>query len=114
MEMPEESGRPPKLDHFATGKIEGPLIGTMYGMPEMSELMEEGVAQIDRILEIEGTVPYVISVHYPHIVPPSAAAEIREKANRKFVRLDRVRELDAVKHHFEDSIYDALREVCSN
>ncbi|MBI2232536.1 MAG: hypothetical protein HYU56_01340 [Candidatus Aenigmarchaeota archaeon] len=108
-------GRPKKLDTNASGRTEGGLVGTRYGMPEMSKLMDDRFAITSTMLEVEGIVPYAISRRYPRLVPPEHAGRIQDVAYR--IRaggmddfLGRVAEREAVTHHLEDSIFETLRE----
>ncbi len=106
--------RPPKLDTNVSGRTEGGLVGTRYGMPNMSQTMDEKRSQTMYVLEIEGEVPYVISKHYPDIIPTKHAEKIREATYRGRQNIDdflaRVIAKEAVNHHLEDSIYECIRE----
>ncbi len=106
--------RPRKLDTNVSGRTEGGLVGTRYGMPEMSRLMDDKFAIASTMLEIEGTVPYVISRRYPHLVPREHAERIRDVTYRirtegmdDFLR--QVTEREAETHHLEDAIFETLR-----
>ncbi len=108
--------RPQKLDTNVSGKTEGALFGTRYGMPGMSSIMDEKRSQVKNMFEIEGTVPYIISVHYPSIVTPESAEVIRRATNKKYVNehideiLADIAKREAIKHHFEDCIFDRIRD----
>jgi len=117
MEYKKPETMPEKLDTDVSGRTEGPLIGTRYGMPKMSNIMDEKRSQVIYMFEIEGTVPAVISNHYPDIVIPHSAEIIYRATNREYVNahideiLQDVTRREAIKHHREDCIFDNIRET---
>jgi len=108
--------RPKKLDTNVSGRTEGALFGTRYGMPRMSSIMDEKRSQVKNMFEIEGTVPYIISVHYPSIVTPESAEVIRRATDKQYVNehideiLADIAKREAIKHHFEDCVFDRIRD----
>lgn len=110
--------RPKKLDTNISGRTEGGLVGTRYGLPQMSQLMDEKRSLPIYMLIIEGDVPHVISKHCPHIVPPQYAKQIRTATYELTDRIDEtLRAVDAqeaVTHHREDAIFDVLRDAAGS
>ena len=102
--------RPEKYDVYATDETVSP-IGRRYGTKEMVRVFSAR-AYLNRLLDVEAKVSEVISRHYPALVPPEAASEIRKKASLKYVTQDRVTEIEKQTHHDVMSVVQALSEQC--
>jgi adenylosuccinate lyase len=102
--------RPEKYDVYAADEPVSP-IGRRYGTREMVSVFSAS-AYLNRLLDVEAKVTEVISRHYPTLVPPEAASEIRKKASLDYVTQERVTELEKQTHHDVMSVVQALAEQC--
>ncbi len=102
--------RPKKIDVYSTDENVSP-VGIRYGTKEMVNVFGES-SRLQAMLDVEATVSGVISALYPEKVPKRAADEIRKKASVKYVKIQRVRELEAETHHDVMSVVKALAEQC--
>jgi len=102
--------RPKKIDVYSTDESVSP-VGIRYGTKEMVDVFRES-SRLQAMLDVEATVSGVISALYPDKVPKRAADEIRKKASVKYVKMQRVRELEAETHHDVMSVVKALAEQC--
>ncbi len=88
-----------------------PIDSGRYGSDEIKRIFEE--RQILRYnLEFEATVAEVQGML--GIIPKDAGDEIAYKARSDLVRLERVKELEAVREHDVAAMVEALVEVCSD
>lgn len=102
--------RPRKYDLYAADENVSP-IGRRYGTKEMVNIFSAS-AYLNRLLDVEAKVSEVISRHYPTLVPPEAASEIRKKASLDYVKQERVTEIEKQTHHDVMSVVQALAEQC--
>lgn len=80
-----------------------------YGRPEVKRLFEEE-ARLSYVLRVEAALARA-HADLGHI-PKAAADEIERKASPKFVKLDRVKAIEAEIRHDLMAIVKALEEVC--
>lgn len=102
--------RPHKIDVYLTKKSVSP-VGIRYGTQEMVRLFGEP-SRLETMLNIESVVSGVISRHYPTKVPQRAVNEIKKKASLQYVKIRRVREIEAKTRHDVMSVVKALAEQC--
>lgn len=82
-----------------------------YGTEEMRNVWETD-NKLQKMLEVEAALSEAEA--QLNIIPADAAAEIKSKANIKFVTSKRVSEIEAETNHDIASIVKALAEVCEN
>lgn len=89
------------------------LAAGRYGTYEMCDIWgPEKTFQSS--LDVQGVSASVLSELHPEIVPSAAAAEITEKASLKYIKADRIRELEAKTGHDVIAINTSLEEVVSH
>ncbi|MGC9517341.1 MAG: adenylosuccinate lyase [Methanomicrobiales archaeon] len=82
-----------------------------YGTPEMKNVWE-AENKLQRMLEVEAALAEAEAEL--GLIPSEAAEEINRKASTKFVKLERVNEIERETNHDIASIVKALAEVCEN
>ena len=80
-----------------------------YGTPEMKNVWESE-NKLQKMLEVEAALARAEAEL--EIIPKSAADEINKKANIRYVKLERVNEIEKETNHDIASIVKALSEVC--
>lgn len=80
-----------------------------YGRPEVKEVFEEET-KLQRMLDVEAAL--VRAYAKLGEVSESDAKLVSEKASTKYVKLDRVKEIEAETHHDVMAVVKALSEVC--
>jgi len=86
-----------------------PIDAGRYGGPEMRMIFEEE-NRLQKILDVEAAVAYA---HYQvGNIPKEAAEDIMAKANTRYVKLERCKEIDRQINHDLMAVVKALTEVC--
>jgi len=86
-----------------------PIDTGRYGGPEMRRIFEEE-NRLQKILDVEAAVAYA---HYQvGNIPKEAAEDIMVKANTRYVKLERCKEIDRQINHDLMAVVKALTEVC--
>ena len=80
-----------------------------YGTQEMRNVWE-AENKLQKMLEVEAALAEAESEF--GLVPKEASSQIREKANTKYVTLERVNEIEKQTNHDIASIVKALSEAC--
>ena len=88
------------------------LAAGRYGTPEMGDTWGDEKT-FEYSLQVQGQAALLLSELYPDIVPPEQAREIAEKASLKFIKPDRIRELEAKGSHDVIAINNSLEEQIS-
>jgi len=88
-----------------------PIDSGRYGSEEMREIFEES-RKLSYMLRVEGEVARAQAEL--GLIPKGAGEEIFEKANTRFVKLERCKELERLTRHETASVVLALEEVCSD
>jgi len=86
-----------------------PIDTGRYGSPEMRRIFEEE-ARLQRLLDVEAALARVQAEL--GIIPREAAEEIASKASVKYVRLDRVKEVEARIKHDLMAVVEVLEDAC--
>ncbi|MBS7644984.1 MAG: adenylosuccinate lyase [Candidatus Bathyarchaeia archaeon] len=86
-----------------------PIDSGRYGSTEMRRIFEEE-SRLSRMLSVEAAVAWAQAELGE--VPREAAEEIARKANTRYVKLERCKELDAQIGHDVMAVVKALTEVC--
>jgi len=83
-------------------------IENRYGSPQMRQIFDE-----EKKLEFQLKVEAVLAESLAELgkIPPEAAKEISEKANLRYVRLERVKEIEAETRHDIMALVKALTEA---
>ncbi|MCK4491134.1 MAG: hypothetical protein KAU03_00820, partial [Candidatus Altiarchaeales archaeon] len=86
-------------------------IETRYGREEIRKIFDEQ-SKLQRMLEVEA------SLAKAHAgvgnIPQEAADEIKENANTRRVKVERVKEIEEETHHDVMAVVKALREKCGD
>ena len=82
-----------------------------YGTPEMKKIWEEE-NKLQRMLDIESALAQAEGEL--GIIPKEVADEIASKANTKYVKLDRVKAIEAETNHDIAALSKGITEVCEN
>jgi len=86
-----------------------PIDAGRYGSEEMRRIFTEE-SRLQRMLDVEAALAKA-SAKYG-LIPPKAAEVIAEKASAKYVKLERVKEIEARIRHDIMAVVEALAEVC--
>jgi len=86
-----------------------PIDSGRYGSEEMRSIFN-GESRLQKMLDVEAAVAYAHAA--VGNIPREAAEEIAGKANIRFVKLERCREIEKVIHHDLMAVVQALTEVC--
>ena len=82
-----------------------------YGTPEMKKIWEEE-NKLQRMLDIESALAQAEGKL--GIIPQEVADEIKAKANTKYVKLERMKEIEAETNHDIAALSKSITEVCEN
>ena len=82
-----------------------------YGTPEMKEIWEEE-NKLQKMLDIESALAQAEG--QLGIIPQEVADEIKAKANTKYVKLERMKEIEAETNHDIAALSKSITEVCEN
>ena len=82
-----------------------------YGTPEMKKIWEEE-NKLQRMLDVESALAQAEAKL--GIIPQEVADEIAAKANTDFVKLERMKEIEAETNHYIAALYKSITEVCEN
>ena len=82
-----------------------------YGTPEMKKIWEEE-NKLQRMLDVESALAQAEA--NLNIIPQEVADEIKSKANTKYVKLQRMKEIEAETHHDIAALSKSITEVCEN
>jgi adenylosuccinate lyase len=99
--FPRDSPPDPKI--LAAGR---------YGTPQMCDTWGDEKT-FESSLQVQGEAALILSELYPDIVPPEHAQEIAEKASLKYIKPERIRELEAKGSHDVIAINTSLEEQVS-
>ena len=88
-----------------------PIDSGRYGSEEMRGIFEES-RKLSYMLRVAGEVARAQAEL--GLIPKGAGEEIFEKANTRFVKLERCKELERLTRHETASVVLALEEVCSD
>jgi adenylosuccinate lyase len=86
-----------------------PIDSGRYGTPEMRRVFEEE-ARLQRMLDVEAALVWALAEVGE--ISKNAAEEIMQKASTKYVKLERVKEIEKVIKHDVMAVVEALGEVC--
>ncbi|RLF24411.1 MAG: adenylosuccinate lyase [Thermoprotei archaeon] len=86
-----------------------PIDTGRYGSPEMRRIFEEE-SRLEKMLAVEGALALANAKF--GIIPEEAGRVIYERASTKFVKLERVKELEKVLKHETFAVVKALAEAC--
>ncbi|MCS7139278.1 MAG: adenylosuccinate lyase [Candidatus Nezhaarchaeota archaeon] len=86
-----------------------PIDSGRYGSEEMRRIFTEE-ARLQRMLDVEAALARASAKF--GLIPTEAAEVISERANTKYVRLERVKEIEAKIRHDVMAVVEALAEVC--
>ena len=82
-----------------------------YGTPEMKNIWEEE-NKLQRMLDVEAAL--ALAEGKLGIIPQEVADEIAAKANTKYVKLERMKEIEAETNHDIAALSKSITEVCEN
>ena len=82
-----------------------------YGTPEMKKIWEEE-NKLQRMLDVESALAQAEAKL--GIIPKEVGEEIAAKANTKYVKLDRVKAIEAETNHDIAALSKGITEVCEN
>ena len=82
-----------------------------YGTPEMKNIWEEE-NKLQRMLDVEAAL--ALAEGKLGIIPQEVADEIAAKANTKYVKLERMKEIEAETNHDIAALLKSITEVCEN
>ena len=82
-----------------------------YGTPEMKKIWEEE-NKLQKMLDIESALAQAEG--QLGIIPQEVADEIKAKANTKYVKLERMKEIEAETNHDIAALSKSITEVCEN
>ena len=82
-----------------------------YGTPEMKKIWEEE-NKLQRMLDVESALAQAEAKL--NIIPQEVADEIKAKANTKYVKLERMKEIEAETNHDIAALSKSISEVCEN
>ena len=82
-----------------------------YGTPEMKRIWEEE-NKLQRMLDVESALAQAEG--RLGIIPQEVADEISAKANTDFVKLERMKEIEAATNHDIAALSKSITEVCEN
>ena len=82
-----------------------------YGTPEMKKIWEEE-SKLQRMLDVESALAQAEGKL--GIIPQEVADEIKAKANTKYVKLQRMKEIEAETNHDIAALSKSITEVCEN
>ena len=86
-----------------------PIDTGRYGSPEMRRIFEEE-NRLQKFLDVEAAVAYALAA--VNMIPKEAAEEIGRKANVKYVKLARCKEIEKSIGHDLMAVVRALTEAC--
>jgi len=86
-----------------------PIDTGRYGTPEMRRIFEEE-ARLQKMLEVEAALAWALTE--VGVIPKKAAEKIGEKASTRYVKLERVKEIEKTIKHDIMAVVEALAEVC--
>ena len=87
------------------------LIEFRYGTPEMKKIWEEE-NKLQRMLDVESALAQAEGKL--RIIPQEVADEIAAKATTEFVKLERVKAIEAETNHDIAALSKGITEVCEN
>jgi adenylosuccinate lyase len=82
-----------------------------YGTPEMKNIWEEE-NKLQRMLDVEAAL--ALAEGKLGIIPQEVADEIAAKANTEYVKLERMKEIEAETNHDIAALSKSITEVCEN
>ena len=86
-----------------------PIDSRRYLTAEMEEVFEEE-ARLQYMLDVEAAL--ALALAEVGLIPSEAASQIAEKASVRYVKLERVKELEAKLEHDVMAVVEALAEAC--